>query len=49
LMGLTLVGMATAMLGLIVIVPWLGHASWHAYRSLVDASNLPERLPPEGA
>jgi len=48
LMGLTLVGMATAMLGLVVIVPWLGHASWHAYRSLVDASNLPERLPPEG-
>ncbi len=48
LMALTLVGMATAMLGLIVIVPWLGHASWHAYRALVDAGNLPERLPPEG-
>jgi uncharacterized membrane protein len=27
--------MATAMLGLIVILPWLGHASWHAYRDLV--------------
>lgn len=49
LMGMTLFGMGTAMVGLIVIVPWLGHASWHAYRSLVDASNLPERLPPEGA
>lgn len=49
LMSLTLVGMGTAMLGLILIVPWLGHASWHAYRALVDASNLPERLPPEGA
>ncbi len=47
LMGLTLIGMATAMLGLIVIVPWLGHASWHAYRALVNAGNLPERLPPE--
>jgi uncharacterized membrane protein len=47
IMVLSLVGMATAMLGLIVIVPWLGHASWHAYRDLVDASGLPERLPPE--
>ena len=48
IMGLTLLGMATALLGLIVILPWLGHASWHAYRALVDASDLPERLPPEG-
>jgi uncharacterized membrane protein len=32
---LTLLGMATALLGLIVIVPWLAHASWHAYRDLV--------------
>ncbi len=47
IMLLTLLGMATAMLGLIVIVPWLGHASWYAYRDLVDASALPERLPPE--
>ncbi|MDO5289537.1 MAG: DUF2189 domain-containing protein [Pseudomonadota bacterium] len=48
LLGLTLLGMATALLGLIVIVPWLGHASWHAYQALVDPSHLPERLPPEG-
>ncbi|MDO5624356.1 MAG: DUF2189 domain-containing protein [Pseudomonadota bacterium] len=48
LMGLTLLGMATLLLGLVLIVPWLGHASWHAYRALVDASTLPERLPPEG-
>lgn len=48
IMGLTLLGMATLLAGLIVAVPWLGHASWHAYRALVDASNLPERLPPEG-
>jgi uncharacterized membrane protein len=47
IMLLTLIGLGTAMLGLIVIVPWLGHASWHAYRDLVDASSLPERLPPE--
>jgi uncharacterized membrane protein len=47
IMLLTLLGMATAMLGLILIIPWLGHASWHAYRDLVDASSLPERMPPE--
>ncbi|MBI3348010.1 MAG: DUF2189 domain-containing protein [Burkholderiales bacterium] len=35
LLLLTLVGMATALLGLVVILPWLGHASWHAYRDLV--------------
>ncbi|MBB4841640.1 putative membrane protein [Paucibacter oligotrophus] len=35
IMLLTLLGMGTAMLGLIVILPWLGHASWHAYRDLV--------------
>jgi uncharacterized membrane protein len=35
LIGLTLIGMGTALVGLIVVVPWLGHASWHAYRDLV--------------
>lgn len=48
IMGLTLLGMATALLGLMVVLPWLGHASWHAYRALVDTTTLPERLPPEG-
>lgn len=43
LMGLTLLGMATAMLGLVVVVPWLAHASWHAYRDLVDTSRWPEQ------
>ncbi|MDP3085274.1 MAG: DUF2189 domain-containing protein [Rubrivivax sp.] len=42
LIGLTLLGMAAALVGLIVVVPWLAHASWHAYRDLVDASALPE-------
>lgn len=36
ILALTLIGMATAMLGLIVIVPWLAHASWHAYRDIVQ-------------
>jgi uncharacterized membrane protein len=34
--GLTVLGFATAMLGLVVVFPWLAHASWHAYRDLVD-------------
>lgn len=34
---LTLIGMATFMVGLVVVVPWLAHASWHAYRDLVPA------------
>ncbi|XKH36061.1 DUF2189 domain-containing protein [Azospirillum doebereinerae] len=29
------IGLATAMLGLIVALPLIGHASWHAYRDLV--------------
>jgi uncharacterized membrane protein len=33
---LTAIGFATAMIGLIVIYPWLAHASWHAYRDLVE-------------
>lgn len=33
---LTALGFATFMLGLIVIFPWLAHASWHAYREMVD-------------
>ena len=48
IMLLTLLGMATMLLGLVLTLPWLGHASWHAYRALVDADSLPERLPPEG-
>lgn len=31
----TLLGMATLLLGLVLAVPWLAHASWHAYRDLV--------------
>jgi uncharacterized membrane protein len=34
-MSLTLVGLGTLMFGLVLVVPVLGHASWHAYRDLV--------------
>lgn len=43
IMGLTAMGFATLMLGLVVVIPLLGHASWHAYRDLVDATALPAR------
>ena len=36
LLGLTLLGMATFMVGLVIVVPWLAHASWHAYVDLVE-------------
>ena len=35
LVTLTLIGFLTLMAGLAIIVPWLGHASWHAYKALV--------------
>jgi uncharacterized membrane protein len=31
----TALGVVTAFVGLLVVVPLLGHASWHAYRDLV--------------
>lgn len=34
--GLVAVGMATDFIAMAVIFPWLGHASWHAYRDLVE-------------
>jgi uncharacterized membrane protein len=43
IMLLVVLGFATGLLGLVVLVPLLGHASWHAYDALVDASALPER------
>ena len=43
LLGITLLGLGSALLGLVVVIPLLGHASWHAYRDLVDVSALPER------
>lgn len=49
IMGLTLLGLGTLLVGLVFVLPLLGHASWHAYRDLVDAGALPERMPPEGS
>jgi uncharacterized membrane protein len=49
IMGLSMVGVLSLFLGLIVIVPILGHASWHAYRDLVDTQHVPERMPRQKA
>lgn len=49
IMGLCLVGLSSLFVGLIMIVPMLGHASWHAYRDLVDTRNVPERMPRQEA
>ena len=46
IMGFTLLGLGSLLIGLVFVIPMLGHASWHAYRDLVDASSLPERLAP---
>lgn len=41
----TLLGLGSLLLGLVTVIPMLGHASWHAYRDLVKVSDLPEREP----
>jgi uncharacterized membrane protein len=45
IMIFTMLGLGSLLLGLIPVLPMLGHASWHAYRDLVDASSLPARDP----
>jgi uncharacterized membrane protein len=34
--GLTVLGMATCFVGLVIVFPLIGHATWHAYRAVVD-------------
>jgi uncharacterized membrane protein len=33
---LVVLGFATVYLGLLVILPWIGHATWHAYKEVVE-------------
>jgi uncharacterized membrane protein len=35
IVALTVLGFATLLFGLVLFMPLLGHASWHAYRELV--------------
>jgi uncharacterized membrane protein len=41
IIALTALGIATAFLGLIVVMPWLAYAAWHAYQETLDASEWP--------
>jgi uncharacterized membrane protein len=43
IMVLTALSMATAMVGFAFAIPVIGHASWHAYRDVVDASSAAPR------
>jgi uncharacterized membrane protein len=38
---LTAVGLATAFVGLGLVMPWLAYATWHGYREALDASGWP--------
>lgn len=49
ILGFTLLGLGSLLLGMIAVMPMLGHASWHAYRDLVDASSLPPRESGQGS
>ena len=48
IIGFSMLGFLSLFLGLILIVPMLGHGSWHAYRHLVDVSGLEERISGQG-
>jgi uncharacterized membrane protein len=39
---LTMIGFATALIGLAVVIPVLGYATWHGYRETIDASAWPK-------
>ncbi|MGK7295037.1 MAG: DUF2189 domain-containing protein [Candidatus Wenzhouxiangella sp. M2_3B_020] len=41
IVGLTGLGFATAGLGLVVVIPLLGYATWHGYAETIDASDWP--------
>ena len=43
IMVATGIGLLTLMLGFVVVIPVIGHGTWHAYKDLVDASGLPAR------
>jgi uncharacterized membrane protein len=38
-----LIGFATLFLGFVVLMPLIGHATWHAYRETIDAGQWPAR------
>ncbi|MEJ5211648.1 MAG: DUF2189 domain-containing protein [Burkholderiales bacterium] len=45
IVGAVMLGFATLTLGFVVLLPVIGHATWHAYRETIDASAWPENRP----
>lgn len=43
-----LAGILTAWLAFVVLMPLIGHATWHAYRETIDPWEWPESSPPKG-
>ena len=41
---ITLIGFATAFVGLGLLMPWLAYAAWHSYRETLDSSTWPQLL-----
>lgn len=37
----TAIGFLTALVGFVLIIPWLGYATWHGYREALDVSDWP--------
>ena len=48
IIGFCTLGIFSLFLGLILIIPMLGHGSWHAYKHLIDVSQLEERISGQG-
>lgn len=46
---LTALGLATAFVGLGLVLPWLAYATWHGYRETLDASAWPPLESADGA
>lgn len=41
IVGCVIIGAATAWLAFVVLLPLIGHATWHAYRATIDAGQWP--------
>jgi len=41
IVAITALSLATALIGLIVTIPWLAYATWHSYRAALDVSEWP--------
>ena len=41
ILTLTALGILTALVGLIIVIPWLAFSTWHGYRKALDCSHWP--------